>query len=53
VHAATAFVSLVALDKYGKPTKVPLFVMEDESDKKRFSEGELRMNSRLKDAGKV
>ena len=53
VHAATAFVTMVALDKYGKPTKVPHLVMEDENDKKRYSEGELRMNSRLKDAGKV
>jgi len=53
VHAATAFVTMVALDKYGKPTKVPHLITEDENDKKRYSEGELRMNSRLKDAGKV
>jgi acyl-CoA hydrolase len=53
VHAATAFVTMVALDKYGKPTKVPQLIMEDENDKKRYSEGEIRMNSRLKDAGKV
>ena len=53
VHAATAFVTMVALDKYGKPTKVPHLIMEDENDKKRYSEGELRMNSRLKHAGKV
>lgn len=53
VHAATAFVTMVALDKYGKPTKVPHLIMEDENDKKRYSEGELRMKSRLKDAGKV
>jgi acyl-CoA hydrolase len=53
VHAATAFVTMVALDKYGKPTKVPHLIMEDENDKKRYGEGELRMNSRLKDAGKV
>jgi acyl-CoA hydrolase len=44
---------MVALDKYGKPTKVPQLIMEDENDKKRYSEGEIRMNSRLKDAGKV
>lgn len=53
VHAATAFVTMVALDKYGKPTKVPHLIIEDENDKKRYSEGELRMNSRLKDVGKV
>jgi acyl-CoA hydrolase len=53
VHAATAFVTMVALDKYGKPTKVPHLIIKDENDKKRYSEGELRMNSRLKDVGKV
>jgi acyl-CoA hydrolase len=53
VHAATAFVTMVALDKYGKPTKVPHLITEDENDKKRYSEGQLRMNSRLKDAGKA
>jgi acyl-CoA hydrolase len=53
VHAATAFVTMVAVDKYGKPTKVPHLITEDENDKKRYIEGELRMNSRLKDAGKA
>ena len=53
VHAATAFVTMIALDKYGKPTKVPHLILDNDNDKKRYSEGELRMNSRLKDAGKV
>jgi acyl-CoA hydrolase len=53
VHAATAFVTMIALDKYGKPTKVPHLILDDDNDKKRYSEGELRMNSRLKDAGKA
>ena len=53
VHAATAFVTLVALDEYGKPTKVPYLILEDDNDKKRYIEGELRMKSRLKDAGKI
>ena len=53
VHAATAFVTMIALDKYGKPTKVPHLILDDDNDKKRYSEGESRMNSRLKDAGKV
>lgn len=53
VHAATAFVTMIALDKYGKPTKVPHLILADDNDKKRYSEGESRMNSRLKDAGKV
>lgn len=53
VHAATAFVTMIALDKYGKSTKVPRLILDDDNDKKKYSEGELRMNSRLKDAGKV
>lgn len=53
VHAATAFVTMIALDKYGKPTKVPHLILDYDNDKKRYSEGESRMNSRLKDAGKV
>ena len=53
VHAATAFVTMIALDKYGKPTKVPHLILDDDNDRKRYSEGESRMNSRLKDAGKV
>jgi acyl-CoA hydrolase len=53
VHAATAFVTMVALDKYGKPTKVPRLIVDNESDRKRYREGELRMVSRLRDAGKV
>jgi hypothetical protein len=28
-------------------------ILDDDNDKKKYSEGELRMNSRLKDAGKV
>ena len=53
VHAATAFVTMIALDKYGKSTKVPHLILHDDNEKKSYSEGELRMNSRLKDAGKV
>ena len=42
-HAATAFVTMIALDKYGKPTKVPHLILDNDNDKKRYSEGELRM----------
>ncbi len=52
VHAATAFVTMVALDKYGKPTEVPPLILANEDDEKRFKEGESRMISRLKEAGK-
>ena len=53
VHAATAFVTVVALDKNGKPTKVPHLILDDDNDKKRYNEGELRMKARLKEAGKI
>ena len=53
VHAGTAFVTMVALDKYGKPTDVSPLLLESEDDKRRFHDGESRMLSRLKEAGKI
>jgi acyl-CoA hydrolase len=53
VHAGTAFVTLVALDKYGKPTDVSPLLLENEDDTRRFRDGESRMLSRLKEAGKI
>jgi acyl-CoA hydrolase len=47
VHAGTAFVNLVAIDKYGKPTAVPPLILNNDEDKRRFHEGETRMKSRL------
>ena len=52
VHAGKAFVTMVALDKYGKPMEVPQLLLETESDKTRFKEGEERMRVRLKESGK-
>jgi len=28
IHTGTAFVTMVALDKYGKPTEVPALILE-------------------------
>jgi acyl-CoA hydrolase len=53
VHAGTAFVTMVALDKYGKATEVSPLLLENDEDNKRFHEGESRMLSRLKEAGKI
>ena len=53
VHTGTAFITLVALDKYGKPTEVPHLILAGEDDKRRFQEGESRMLSRLKEAGRI
>lgn len=49
----TAFVTMVAIDRYGKPTGVPMLVLENDDDKKRFAEGDARMRARLKDAGRT
>ena len=51
-HAGKAFVTMVAMDKYGKPMEVPQLLLETEVDKARFKEGEERMIARLKEAGK-
>jgi acyl-CoA hydrolase len=53
IHAGTAFVTMVALDKYGKPMEVPPIILESDEDKKHFREGESRMLSRLKEAGRM
>lgn len=53
VHTGTAFVTVVALDKHGKPTEVPRLASKTADDKKRFKEGASRMQSRLKEAGKI
>ena len=52
VHTGTAFVTTVALDKYGKSTEVPPLIIGNDDDKKRFHDGESRMLTRLKDAGR-
>ncbi|GIU70761.1 MAG: acyl-CoA thioesterase [Candidatus Nitrosocaldaceae archaeon] len=44
--AATAFVTMVALDEEGKPSKVPELLLEDEEDRRRFEEGRKRMLAR-------
>ena len=53
VHAGRAYVTLFSIDKYGKPMEVPQLLLETEDDKRRFKEGEARMMSRLKEAGKL
>ena len=43
-----AFVTFVALDDNGKPTPVPTLRIDNSEDQKRFDEGKLRMERRLK-----
>ena len=45
----TAFVTMVALDKNGKPAQVPELILENEEDKRKFAEGKLRMEQRIKE----
>lgn len=53
MRTGTAFVTMVALDKDGRATEVPQLLLETGEEKKRFSEGEKRMMTRLREAGKV
>jgi acyl-CoA hydrolase len=53
VRTGTAFVTMVALDRNGKPIEVPQLDLATAEDKKRFREGEARMQARLKEAGKI
>jgi acyl-CoA hydrolase len=53
VRTGTAFVTMVALDRNGRPTEVPPLDLKTAEDKKRFREGESRMLARLKEAGKI
>jgi acyl-CoA hydrolase len=52
-RTGTAFVTTVALDRNGKPTEVPQLAFNTVDEKRRFKEGEARMRSRLKEAGKI
>ena len=52
VHTGTAFVTTIALDRNGRPTEVPQLVLKTADDRRRFREGEAKMQSRLKEAGK-
>jgi len=47
-HTASAYLTFVALDSYGKPTLVPSLILENDSDKKRFEEAQKRRELRLK-----
>jgi acyl-CoA hydrolase len=53
VSTGTAFVTVVALDKYGKSTVVPSLILTTEDDRRRYREGESRMMTRIREAGKT
>jgi len=48
----TAFVTFVALDNNGKPMHVPKLALKTDDDRKKFEEGKIRMDIRLKNRKK-
>ena len=44
----SAFVTFVSLDKNGKPTPVPKLALKTDDDRRKFEEGKIRMDTRLK-----
>ena len=46
-HIVSAYLTFVALDDHGKPTKVPPVAPESEEEKRRFKEADLRRSSRI------
>jgi acyl-CoA hydrolase len=53
MRTGTAFVTMVALDKSGRPIEVPSLLLDTEEDERHFREGEARMQARLKEAGRI
>jgi acyl-CoA hydrolase len=47
-YVASAYLTMVAIDRKGKPKAVPPLVPESEEDLRRFREGEKRKQERLK-----
>lgn len=46
-HTSSAYLTFVALDDEGKPTRVPAVIPISDEDKRRFSEGKARREERL------
>ncbi len=46
-HAASAYLTYVALDRAGRPTRVPGLIMEDEAQERRHAEAKERRSIRL------
>jgi len=52
IHTNSFYVTMVALDKKGKPTKVPKLIPITREEKRRFKEAEKRRKHRLTHLGK-
>lgn len=51
-HTGTCFLTLVALNKEGKPTNIPALSLETDEEKRRWSEAESRRKLRLEQIGR-
>ncbi len=47
-HTNTCFFTMVALDRDNNPIEVPRIILETDEEKRRFKEGEIRRQARLK-----
>ena len=47
VHTSSAYLAYVGLDGHGKPRRVPEVVCEDDTERRRFREAEIRREARL------
>jgi acyl-CoA hydrolase len=47
-HTASAYLTFVAIDQYGKPLPVPQLVPQTEAEKRRFEDALYRREQRLK-----
>jgi acyl-CoA hydrolase len=52
-HTSTAYLTMVALDEDGKPTKVPDLIVEDETERRRQREAGLRRRNRLAERDEI
>ncbi len=52
-HTSTAYLTMVALDEDGQPTAVPPLLVEDETERRRQREAELRRANRLAERDQI
>jgi len=52
VHTTTAYLTFVALDEKGSPTKILPIIPKTGEDKRRYKEAEIRVNTRKKNLKK-
>jgi acyl-CoA hydrolase len=52
-HTSTAYLTMVAMDDEGQPTRVPPLICESEEEKRRQREAELRRSNRLAERDQI